>query len=85
MYRELDKEGRYVDATGDPVDEDYDEQERLLHLKVAEELFRKIMGFIDGEEVKISESQPGQVQDMEQQIQETDVGDSDKGEKDICL
>ncbi|MBR4174280.1 MAG: hypothetical protein IKR56_02965 [Lachnospiraceae bacterium] len=42
-YRELDDEGRYVDVTGDPVNEDYDDKERLRQLKEAEEYFRRIL------------------------------------------
>ena len=44
-YRELDDEGRYVDVTGDPVNEDYDEKERLRQLKEAEDYFRRILEF----------------------------------------
>ncbi len=42
-YRELDDEGRYVDVTGDPVNEDYDDKERLRQLKEAEEYFRRVL------------------------------------------
>ncbi len=68
-YRVLDDEGRYIDATGDPVDEDYDEQERLQHMRDAEELFRRILDF-DPEEDDDSRKRRDESEEIAQALED---------------